>query len=123
MKTERDFSENVRIPEGLEQELSDMIDSMDAAEKILPPDHSPARYIAWMTGIAAGIVMVAGLWTAVLDYRTPKDSFTDPEMAYAEVEKALATISEKMNPGLEKAAAAEKTIERNLTAIKKLYED
>ena len=74
-------------------------------------------------GAAAGIVLIAGIWTAVETFRTPKDTFTDPQAAYAEVEKALASISEKIAPGLDKAAKAEQTLDRNMEMVKSLYLD
>ena len=61
--------------------------------------------------------------TAVETFRTPKDTFTDPQAAYAEVEKALASISEKIAPGLDKAAKAEQTLDRNMEMVKSLYLD
>lgn len=124
MKTKTDIEEKTVVPGGLKQELSDMIDSMDAAEKILTYGKGPARRIMnCIMGAAAGIVLIAGIWTAVETFRTPKDTFTDPQAAYAEVEKALASISEKIAPGLDKAAKAEQTLDRKMEMVKSLYLD
>ena len=87
-----------------------------------PSGKSPARLImTCIMGAAAGIVLFFGIWTAVETFRRPEDTFTDPETAYAEVEKALFSISEKMNAGLEKAAEAEKTLDRSMETVKSLY--
>lgn len=122
MKTGTDFSETVKVPESLRQELSAMIDSMDAAEKILSSDRGPAKKaLTYIMGVAAGIVLVAGVWMAAVTYSTPEDTFTDPQTAYAEVERALASISEKMNPGLEKAVDAERSLDRSVEIVKRMY--
>ena len=122
MDTREDLQEKIAVPAGLKQELSDMIDSMDAAGKILSSGKSPARLImTCIMGAAAGIVLFFGIWTAVETFRRPEDTFTDPETAYAEVEKAPFSISEKMNAGLEKAAEAEKTLDRSMETVKSLY--
>ena len=91
----------IHVPEGLEKDLSDMIDSMDAAERIIAGKSSPARRaMTLIMSAAAGIILVAGIWTAVETYRSPEDTFTDPEQAYAEVERVLTIISEKMTQSL-----------------------
>ena len=41
-----------------------------------------------------------------LPQRGPKDTFDDPRLAYAEVEKVFRTISDKMNDGLDIAREA-----------------
>lgn len=111
----------VNVPDGLGKDLSDMIDSMDAAEKIVTGGKSRMRRtVTYIMGIAAGIVLVAGIWTAVETYRTPEDTFSDPALAYAEVEKALSMISDRMSSGAEKADAATRAIERQRDRIESL---
>ena len=114
----------IHVPEGLEKDLSDMIDSMDAAEKILSSGRNPARRVmTYIMSAAAGIVLLLGIWTAVGTFRAPEDTFTDPEKAYAEVEKALLSISDKMKPALDKAQRAEYTIDKNSRLIQSLYDN
>lgn len=118
------YERDVKVPEGLEKDLSDMIDSMDAAEKIISSGKSPARVaMTYIMSTAAGIILAIGIWMTLQTFRTPKDTFTDPELAYAEVQKALVTISEKMNPGLEKAQSAEMTLEKGKEKLIMLYRD
>ena len=45
----------------------------------------------------------------VLPQRGPKDTFDDPLLAYAEVEKAFQTISNKMSVGMDIVRDAEQT--------------
>ena len=51
--------------------------------------------------------------------RHPKDTFDDPRMAYAEVERALNLISSKMDKGLEIASEAEPVIEKTTIVFTK----
>lgn len=114
----------IPVPSGLGKDLSDMIDSMDAAEKILSSGRNPARRVmTYIMSAAAGIVLLLGIWTAVGTFRAPEDTFTDPEKAYAEVEKALHSISDKMKPALDKAQRAEYTIDKNSRLIQSLYDN
>lgn len=114
--------DSIKVPAGLRKDLSDMIDAMDVAEKILSEGKHPVkRTMIYIMSIAAGIVLFIGIWMAVGTFRTPKDTFTDPKMAYAEVERALASISEKMGPGLEKAGNAEKAINMSVDKLKSVY--
>ena len=123
MDTKTVFPENVNPPAGLRQELSDMIDSMDAAEKLLSGcRHAVGKsWKYYLSGAAAGIVLLAGIWMAAVMSGTPKDTFNDPVTAYAETEKILESISDRMKKGLDKAADAEKSIDRNIGIVKKLY--
>lgn len=112
----------IHVPEGLEKDLSDMIDSMDAAERIIAGKSSPARRaMTLIMSAAAGIILVVGIWTAVETYRSPEDTFTDPEQAYAEVERVLTIISEKMTPVIETADNAGRTIGNQTEKIRNLY--
>ena len=114
--------DRIKVPVGLRKDLSDMIDSMDAAEKIISSGKSPARRImTYVMSAAASVVVLLGIWTAVETFRAPKDTFTDPEMAYAEVEKALVSISEKMGSGLSRAEAAGRSIEEQGARVAELY--
>ena len=47
----------------------------------------------------------------------PKDTFSDPELAYAEIEKTFLYISSKMDRGLEIASEAEPVLETANNAI------
>ena len=117
------FPENINPPAGLRQELSDMIDSMDAAEKLLSGSrHAVGKsWKYYLSGAAAGIVLLAGIWMATVMSGTPKDTFNDPVTAYAETEKILESISDRIKKGLDKAADAEKSIDKNIGIVKKLY--
>ena len=122
MDTKTVFSENIDPPAELGQELSDMIDSMDAAEKLFSGSRRPAgksrKY--YLSG-AAGIVLLAGIWVAAEISAVPEDTFADPVTAYAETEKILESISDRMKGGLARVADAEEAIDKNVGIIKTLY--
>ena len=60
----------IHVPEGLEKDLSDMIDSMDAAERIIAGKSSPARRaMTLIMSAAAGIiVLLADILVKSLDF-------------------------------------------------------
>lgn len=112
----------IEVPHGFRKELSEMIDSMDAAEKIVTSGKSRAmRTATWIMSVAAGLVLLIGTGLAIHTFRTPKDTFTDPEEAYAAVEKALTEISGKMSGGAASARQAEETVSRHTEVIRSLY--
>ena len=55
---------------------------------------------AALAGAAAATALLL-----TLPQRGPKDTFDDPYLAYAEVQKAFSTISDKLTGGLELAAS------------------
>ena len=66
------------------------------AEKRLGRKSSGRRSQAWRTWYWAVPAVAAALVAAVLVFRSqPKDTFSDPYLAYAEVQKAFGQISEK----------------------------
>ena len=59
----------------------------------------------WLPAVAAAAV-VAGVFFFAGGARTPKDTFSDPYLACAEVERTFAFVSEKMDKGLKTAGKA-----------------
>ena len=53
-----------------------------------------------LSGLAAGIALLAGAYFMFRDSGEPVDTFSDPELAYAETMKILHQVSEKMNSGM-----------------------
>ena len=86
--------ESVRVPADLKASL----EALAGASELL--DEKPAaagrRSQAWRTWYWAVPAVAAALVAAVLVFRSqPKDTFSDPYLAYAEVQKAFGQISEK----------------------------
>lgn len=114
--------DSIEVPRGFRKELSEMIDSMDAAEKIVTSGKSRAmRTATWIMSVAAGLVLLIGTGLTIHTFRTPEDTFTDPEEAYVAVEKALTEISGKMSGGAASARQAEEAVSRHTEVIRSLY--
>ena len=57
---------------------------------------------------AASIVLLAGIGFSIAGFSDdPKDTFTDPYLAYAQIEETLAMISEGMKNGIDMAQESE----------------
>ena len=86
--------ESVRVPADLKASL----EALAGASELL--DEAPAASSRRSRGLRAWYwavpVVAAALVAAVLVFRSqPKDTFSDPYLAYAEVQKAFGQISEK----------------------------
>ena len=118
MKTEMD--KNIQIPSDLEVSIEKMLDGMDAASRILadgktamkgPQADSQARIARIKRSFlsitaAASIVLVGWLGYGMVRNSAPQDTFDDPQLAYAAVERVLSSISSNMQHsvrGVEKA--------------------
>ena len=102
------------VPDGLERRLTALVDGLDKGEKVLGIGSGgrdeklsgkgsgrmrPNIRLA-LGGAAAAVAVVA----AGLSMRTPalKDTYEDPALAYAEVERALELFASKMQYGSDK---------------------
>ena len=92
------------VPDGLERRLRQALAARELAEATRP---RPARWIPY----ASLAVAAAAAALVVLPQRGPKDTFDDPRLAYAEVEKVFRTISDKMNDGVALVREAEAAAE------------
>lgn len=78
-------------------------------------DRKAARGIG--VAAAAALLVGAGFGLAGLN-DSPEDTFDDPYLAYAQVEKTLSMISESMKRGLEMAGESEAIIARTTEILK-----
>ena len=92
------------VPDGLERRLRQALAARELADAARP---RPARWIPY----ASLAVAAAAAALVVLPQRGPKDTFDDPRLAYAEVEKVFRTISDKMNEGVALVREAEAAAE------------
>lgn len=77
---------SVKVPEGLEEKIKASVE-----------ERSRSRHrILWLAGAAASLVVIASLGLS-LRPKPLKDTFDDPAVAYAEVERALLSFSETVN--------------------------
>jgi hypothetical protein len=88
----------VPMNSGLEKKLEHWIDLQDAGEK-------KTRHIQlWykVASVAAGIAILVVCYLFIVKQDNeikPKDTYTDPQIAYAQVKQTLLYISEKLNKG------------------------
>ncbi|WP_300814104.1 hypothetical protein [uncultured Bacteroides sp.] len=114
------------LPEGLEERLSAQIDCWERQEKpaARPQTHrlNPfARYAA--TGIAAAVLLAAGIGIFRETDNGPKDTFDDPREAYAETQKALQLFAKALDKGtrqMEKVKTTTQEIQEKIDNIQKL---
>lgn len=94
---------SVPVPESLHRRVEDALTAACAVKSV------PGRK-AWRFALIPAAVAVAAALTVGLNYqsasRMPADTFTDPQAAYAELERTFGYISSKINAGREMTDAA-----------------
>lgn len=108
--------ERVSVPEGLDKRIALRLAASSASRESAP---KPARTVVFTT-LAAAAALAAVLALPRLSVREPKDTFDDPYLAYAEVEKAFQSISRKMSVGLELAKEVQPTADKPLQILEKI---
>ena len=101
------------VPDGLQERLRQTLAAREIAEAARP---RPTRWIPY----ASLAVAAAAAAVIALPQRGPKDTFDDPRLAYAEVEKAFRTISDKMSTGVDIAREAGASAELPQNIINKI---
>lgn len=106
-------AQGVHAPQDLQQRLRETLAARELAQTARP---RPARWILY----ASLAVAAAAAALVLLPPSGPKDTFDDPYLAYAEVEKAFRTISDKMNSGVELAREAGEAAEIPQNILQKI---
>ena len=103
--------ETIAVPEGFRQRLEAELDAQDKLETM---KEEPRKIrLAPVIGVAASVLLLIGIGLGIARWQSePKDTFTDPYLAYAELEKAFSTMSEGMNKALAMADKSETIIDR-----------
>lgn len=130
--------EEVPFNDQLESRLENIIDVLDKKERAIAKTATSKkrniRPFFWVSSVAASLILLISigyLYQQHNEYQVEsstislKDTYSDPEKAYAEAEKALILMSEKLNIGLsgidsmnEGVEKSNEIIEKNLTKIK-----
>ena len=151
-----DFFSGADVPDGYAAE-SAMFGYMDSSsipgpspgfeERIISSldrlDHVPSKkriisrkLVLAFSGIAAGIIVIFGSW--IFSRSTGENTFSDPEIAYAETLKILYEVSEKLNmgtahlepvskmnikglDGLQVLSESKKIVDKNLENLRNLH--
>ena len=101
-------------PQGLTRRLRESLAAQELLEQAQP---RPARWLPYLALAAAAAVTAA---VVLLPGSGPRDTFDDPYLAYAEVEKAFQTISDKMSAGVDLAREAQAIADRPQTILDKI---
>ena len=103
--------EAIAVPEGFRQRLEVELDAQNKLET-LKEEPRKIRLVP-VIGVAASMLLLIGIGLGIARWQSePKDTFTDPYLAYAELEKAFSTMSEGMNKALAMADKSETIIDR-----------
>jgi len=95
------LDETVAVPEGLTQRIRE---NLDVRRK---------RRVVFAAGAAASVALVAGIGFGIARWQNePKDTFDDPYLAYAELEKAFARMSGEIQKGLAMAEESEAAMDK-----------
>ena len=117
------MDESVPVPQGLRETLEDMLSAQAVSEEI----HREAGVLSPRSRRIAGLSMAAAAVIAAFVLLPSKDgelkdTFDDPYLAYAEVEKAFSRISGEMSKAADKTAKAASKMEKPIEIIRKINE-
>ena len=91
------LNENLKVPTDFAEKLRTGLNARQEQKR--------ATKIA---ATAASVVLRAGIGFSIAEFSdAPKDTFTDPYLAYAQIEETLAMISEGMKKGIDMAQESE----------------
>jgi hypothetical protein len=100
------LDESIPVPEELSGKVQEAVSRADEAA-------TRARRLRWTlpaTGIAAAVAVLVTI--GLTRNPEPKDTFDDPYLAYAEVEKVFSRISGAVAYGAEKVNESEQTLDK-----------
>jgi len=105
---------------GFEDRIAKLIDDQDRTFK--PVIYRKRIYKYAIAASVAVLVGFAGLFIYQNQFHRSKDTFSDPQLAYIEAQKAILYVSQKMNKGIQPLANVNKinTATDNLKSLDKL---
>ena len=108
--------EAIAVPEGFAERTGRQVEAQKVA-KDLAKDADRTRTVRRI-GAAAAVTLLAGTALGIANWQNrPKDTFDDPYLAYAELEKAFATMSDSLQKGLAMANKSEDIIDRTINVF------
>lgn len=112
--------DSVKAERGFDDQLEELVCDLELSEKILTEDEavveerSPRRWIG-ISGIAAAVALLFGVGVGLTLGRQDDalvDTYDDPALAYAQVQKALMKIGSGMQAGVESVQKGNDCIEK-----------
>ena len=111
------LDERTPVPEGFAERIQISVDAQSIIDEIKEDSHL-GRMVR-IVGAAASVAVIAGIGLGIAQWQNePKDTFDDPYMAYAELEKAFAIMS----GGVQKALAMAEESEAALDKVTSVFE-
>jgi hypothetical protein len=108
--------EAIAVPEGFAERIGKQVEAHKIA-KDLENDADRVKTVRWI-GAAAAVTLLAGTALGIVNWQNrPKDTFDDPYLAYAELEKAFATMSDSLQKGITMADKSEDIIDRTINVF------
>ena len=103
---------NIPVPEGFEERLKKDIGTLDRLTAD-DAEYGQRARIVRIISVAAAAALLVGTGFGIARWQSePKDTFDDPYMAYAELEKAFATMSGSMQKALAMAEESEAALDK-----------
>ena len=104
---------NTGVPQGLEERIKERILAREMSKMPV------GRRVMRLGGIAAAVALALMLLKPGMVEDQLQDTFEDPRMAYAQVEKAFEEISSRMSMGVEMVSQAKPLAEKPLEILDK----
>lgn len=100
------MDESIAVPEGFGARMKEMVDAVEAVAHLTENEfeiHSSRKVVRYAAA-AASVAIIAGVGLGIAQRAgQPKDTFDDPYLAYAELEKAFDKISASVNKSMDMA--------------------
>ncbi len=90
------YMESGDVPEPSAGFNARIIQSIDSSKE-KKRETSIRKLLLPLTGVAAGLLILAGSWFFLVSRSESRDTFSDPQIAYAETIKILMDVSSRMN--------------------------
>ncbi len=106
------MDENIAVPEGFAERLKGDFGTLERLTEEEPQKTGRVMTLR-MVSIAAAAALLAGVGFGIARWLDePKDTFDDPYLAYAELEKAFARVSDGMQRGLAMVEESEAAMDK-----------
>ncbi len=115
------MDESIVVPDGFASRMKDGVQAHEVLEHLASDGSEGRRNVRTLriVSAAASVALLAGVGFGVAKWHSePKDTFDDPYMAYAELEKAFAIMS----GGVQKALAMAEESEAALDKVTSVFE-
>lgn len=106
------MDENIAVPEGFAERLKEDLGTLERLTENEP--QKAGRTMTFrMVSVAAAVALLVGVGSGIARWQNePKDTFDDPYLAYAELEKAFARVSDGMQRGLAMVEESEAAMDK-----------